>query len=101
MAVRKREELLEALKPFMGDSPSDDAIALLEDVTDTLEDYETRVSDATDWKSKYEENDKQWKERYQNRFFNKEAKEDAKVLENEQRSVKREFADLFGEKGEE
>lgn len=100
MAIRKREELLESLKPFMGDSPSDEAIALLEDITDTLEDYETRVAEPTDWKLKYEENDKQWKERYQSRFFNKEAEQEAEILENEQRPVKREFSDLFGEKGE-
>lgn len=100
MAVRKKEELLELLKPFMGESPSDEAIKLLEDVTDTLEDYESRISDTTDWKTKFEENDRQWKERYQNRFFNKEAEQEAENLEQEQRPVKREFSDLFGEKGE-
>lgn len=99
MAVRKREELLEALKPFMGETPSDQAIALLEDVTDTLSDYESRVEDTTDWKTKFEENDKQWKDRYQNRFFNKEAEQDAEIMEQSQRPVKREFSDLFSKEG--
>ena len=29
-----------------------------------------RFKDETDWKSKYEENDKQWREKYRDRFFN-------------------------------
>ena len=67
--VRDKTEILEYLKGQMGDEPTDESIAFLEDVTDTLDDYETKVNDTEDWKSKYEENDKEWRKKYTERFF--------------------------------
>ena len=55
MAVRTREEILEAIRSRIGEDTSDESISLLEDITDTMEDYETRVADKTDWKNKYDE----------------------------------------------
>lgn len=70
MAVRTREELMEAIRGRVGDSDED--LAFIEDVTDTLSDLETRAGDQTDWKARYEENDREWRERYRARFFNEE-----------------------------
>lgn len=67
MAVRGRDEMLAALRSRIGDDTSDDALTLIEDFTDTLSDYESRVGD--DWKSKYEENDRTWRQKYRDRFF--------------------------------
>lgn len=67
MAVRGRDEMLAALRSRIGDDTSDDALALIEDFTDTMSDYESRVGD--DWKSKYEENDRTWRQKYRDRFF--------------------------------
>lgn len=67
MAIRTRDELFNAIKSRIGDDVSDEALALMEDVTDTLNDYETRVGE--DWKSKYEENDNAWRTRYAQRFM--------------------------------
>ena len=69
MAVRTQQEILESLKARIGDSTDDDTLAFIEDVTDTLTDYETRVSDSTNWKEKYETNDAEWRKRYRDRFF--------------------------------
>lgn len=66
--VRTKDELINALKGFMGEDNSDNAIALLEDVSDTFADFETKVSDPEDWKKKYEENDKAWRKKYTDRF---------------------------------
>lgn len=68
MAVRTREEILESLRGRFGDEPTDDDIAMLEDITDTFTDFEEKTSDATNWKNKYEENDKAWKKKYSDRF---------------------------------
>lgn len=73
MAVRTREEILESLRGRLGDDPTDDDIAMLEDITDTFTDFEEKTSDATNWKKKYEENDKEWKKKYSDRFFSKDA----------------------------
>ena len=72
MAIRTKEEILEAVKGKIGEDTSDETIARLEDITDTLNDYDTKTKDSTEWKTKYEENDKAWREKYTNRFFNNE-----------------------------
>lgn len=70
MAVRTREELMEAIRGRVGDSDED--LAFIEDVTDTFSDLESRAADQTEWKAKYEETEKEWRERYRARFFNEE-----------------------------
>lgn len=72
MAVKTREEILESLRGRFGEEPTDDDIAMLEDITDTFTDFEEKTSDATNWKKKYEENDKAWKKKYSDRFFSKD-----------------------------
>lgn len=71
MAVRTTEEILESIKTRVGDSTEDADIEFLEDVTDTLSDLRTKSEGQEDWKTKYEENDKQWREKYRDRFFEK------------------------------
>lgn len=75
MAVKTREEILESLRGRFGEEPTDDDITMLEDITDTFTDFEKKTSDATNWKNKYEENDKAWKKKYSERFFSKEVDE--------------------------
>lgn len=72
MAVKSKDEILEYLKGKMGDNPDDESIAFLEDVTDTISDFESKVSSTEDWKTKYEENDKEWRKKYTDRFFSNE-----------------------------
>ena len=83
MAVRTREEILEAIRSRIGEDTSDESISLLEDITDTMEDYETRVADKTDWKNKYDELDATWRRKYIERFSGK-AGEDIKNEQEEQ-----------------
>ena len=40
---------------------------MFDDLSDTLD--ENKNTDNEDWKNKYEENDKMWRERYRDRFF--------------------------------
>ena len=57
------EELLAKAKTVIGDRTDDEALGLLEDVKDSF------VVDTEDWKAKYEELDKTWREKYKARFF--------------------------------
>lgn len=66
MAIRSREEIINSLSAVVG--TDDNALALLEDITDTLTDYETKTADGTDWKRQYEENDAAWRKKYADRF---------------------------------
>lgn len=74
MAVKSKEELLSTVKTLIGDNPSDDAIALLEDISDTLDNSTGGSSDED--KKKIEELEKQvkevdetWRKKYTDRFF--------------------------------
>lgn len=72
MAVKTMEEILESLKGMIGEEPTDEDIAMLEDITDTFKDFEEKTSDVTNWKNKYEENDKEWRKKYLDRFLRKD-----------------------------
>lgn len=97
MSVKNKDEILEAIKTRVGDNTDDETISLLEDVSDTLADLETRASGGEHWKTKYEENDKLWRERYTNRFFSKEPEPDPKLVPQPDPEVKKTFSDLFKE----
>lgn len=100
MAVKTRDEILEAVRERIGEDTSDEAIALLEDVTDTFTDYETRVADKTDWKTKYNELDASWRKKYMERFSGKTGEEVKKEQEEQIKddSEPRTFDELFTER---
>lgn len=99
MAVKTREEILESFKTRLGENPDDESISFLEDVTDTLDDFEKRANgDGTDWKSKYEENDANWRKKYTERFFSNEPEPNPKPESKpEPDNTPRTFSDLFKE----
>lgn len=99
MAVKTREEILESFRTRLGENPDDDSISFLEDVTDTLDDFEKRANgDGTDWKSKYEENDVNWRKKYTERFFSGEPNpEPNPESKPEPDNTPRTFSDLFKE----
>lgn len=95
MAIKSREEILEIVKTRIGDSTEDEDIGFLEDITDTLDDLENKAKgDGVDWKTRYEENDKAWKEKYRNRFFSSDNNDDDADDEGEEKKPKT-FAELF------
>lgn len=97
MAVLKKEDLLNAIKEMVGDDTSDTTITFIENVTDTINDLESRTRDSDNWKTKYEENDKAWREKYIDRFFGskEDIKEDFKEKEEDESDKPKTFDDLF------
>lgn len=81
--VKTKEEILEQIKSKIGESTEDADLVLLEDISDTFDDFTDKVTNAGDWKAKYEENDKAWKEKYRDRFFNPEAKDEVDKFQRE------------------
>lgn len=70
MAIRTKDEIMTMLKGRIGDDVSDESIAFIEDIQDTITDYENKAKgDGTDWKKKYEDNDNEWRNKYRDRFF--------------------------------
>lgn len=102
MAVKSKDELLAIIKERIGDDTSDEAISFLEDVTDTLSDYEEKATNSgnEDWKTKYEENDKMWREKYRERFFSKKVEKEDEDFDDEDKVKSLSYNDLFEEKEE-
>lgn len=61
MAKKTFAELMDAIKAYTADRDDDETLTLMEDVSDTLD-------KETDWKAKYDENDKAWRAKYKERF---------------------------------
>ena len=80
MAVKTVDEIMAIVRERIGEDDSDEAIEFIEDISDTFESF----SNAEDWKTKYEENDKKWREKYRDRFFtSKEEVEEDEIEEPE------------------
>ena len=69
MAILGRDEYFNRIQDYVGTDTSDKGISLVEDLTDTYNAFSERPDDGEDWKKKYEENDRAWRERYSRRFF--------------------------------
>lgn len=70
MAVLTKEDFMNTLKTKIGEDTSDEAMKFLEDMTDTFNDLESKsTSNGEDWKQKYDDLDKSWREKYTARFF--------------------------------
>lgn len=69
MAIKSTEELLNAIKARVGEDNSDEALEFIEDVSDTLNDLNSKASNEQGWEQKYYENDTAWRNKYKERFF--------------------------------
>ena len=96
--VKSKEELLAALKEIAGENVTSDAgIALIEDLSDTLD----VGKDETDWKAEAERIDAEWRQKYTDRFFRGADPEDPEDPEEEEEEKTYKYADLFEEVKEE
>ena len=98
MAVKTKEELIESIKKIFadGDVTTDESVAFMEDITDTLD--ARNEDDGENWKAKYIELDKEWKKKYIDRFGGK--KEEKEEIEEEEKPDEEtiKIKDLFEEK---
>lgn len=99
MAIKTKDELLLAIKAKIGDDAGDESLTLLEDLSDTMTDLETKAKgDGKDWKAEAERIDAEWRQKYRDRFFGKEP-ENPDPDPAPDSGVNMSFEDLF--KGEE
>ncbi len=93
MAKLSKDELIEKIKKYVGDRTDDETIEIIEDISDSID-----SSDADEWKQKYEENDKMWRDKYVSRFFEKKEDElDTPTEHEEEEKEYNSFEDLFEE----
>lgn len=93
MAKLSKDELIEKIKKYVGDRTDDETIEIIEDISDSID-----SSDADEWKKKYEENDKMWRDKYISRFVEKKEDEPDTPTEHEEEEKEyNSFEDLFEE----
>lgn len=91
MAKLSKDELIEKVKKYVGDRTDDETIEIIEDISDSID-----SSDADEWKQKYEENDKMWRDKYISRFLEKKEDELDEPTEHEEEEKEyNSFEDLF------
>lgn len=93
MAKLSKDELIEKVRKYVGDRTDDETIEIIEDISDSID-----SSDADEWKQKYEENDKMWRDKYISRFVDKKEDELDTLTEHEDEEKEyNSFEDLFEE----
>lgn len=93
MAKLSKDELIEKVKKYVGDRTDDETIEIIEDISDSID-----SSDADEWKQKYNENDKMWRDKYISRFLEKKEDElDTPTEHEEEEKEYNSFDDLFEE----
>lgn len=96
MAIKTKEELLASLKQSFGDNTDDATLSLIEDVTDTYDDLNNKAKpDGKDWKAEAERIDKEWRQKYHDRFFNPVEDEKDPLDAGDPEPKKYRFEDLF------
>lgn len=96
MAIKTKEELLASLKQSFGDNTDDATLSLIEDVTDTYDDLNSKAKpDGKDWKAEAERIDKEWRQKYHDRFFNPVEDEKDPLDADDPEPKKYRFEDLF------
>lgn len=93
MARLTRDELIEKVRKYVGDRTDDETIEIIEDISDSID-----SSDDDEWKQKFEENDKMWRDKYISRFLEKKEDElDTPTEHEEEEKEYNSFEDLFEE----
>lgn len=96
MAKLSKNELIEKVRKYVGDRKDDETIEIIEDISDSID-----SSEADEWKKKYEENDKMWRDKYISRFVEKKEDElDTPTEHEEEETEYISFEDLFEEEEE-
>ena len=93
MAKLSKDELIEKVRKYVGDRTDDETIEIIEDISDSID-----SSDADEWRQKFEENDKMWRDKYISRFVEKKEDEPDTPTEHEEEEKEyNSFEDLFEE----
>ena len=93
MAKLTRDELIEKVRKYVGDRTDDETIEIIEDISDSID-----SSDVDEWRHKFEENDKMWRDKYISRFLEKKEDEpDTPTEHEEEEKDYNSFEDLFKE----
>lgn len=97
MAVKNITELIDTARTIIGENTSDEALGFMDDLSDTMNDFDARTKDSTNWEQKYLENDANWRKRYADRFNGKPVDDEVDDSYELPDPPKKTYLDLFEE----
>lgn len=68
MAIKSIDEIINGARSIIGENTSDEALSFLDDLSDTMSDYDVKTRDNVNWHDQYNELDAKWRKRYADRF---------------------------------
>lgn len=93
MAVRTREEIMSQLQTIVGEDTSDETLAFIQDVSDTIG-SENNAQRINELQQELTRKDEEWRKKYRDAFFT--GKPDESIEEDEPDNNKpKSFMDLF------
>lgn len=92
MAIRTRDEIMSQLQSIIGEDTSDETLAFVQDVSDTLGN-DNSASRITELETQLEEQDKEWRKKYRDAFFT--GKPDDNFKDEDEEKIPKRFEDLF------
>lgn len=101
MAVLNRDDFMTRINERIGDDNSDDALAFIEDMTDTFDGLSSN-NDKEKWEKKYNELDTMWRDKYKARFMSSGTSPkdviDEQIEDIKDDGTETTFSDLFTER---
>lgn len=99
--LRSKEEIMESAKTLFGDRNDDEVISFYEDLTDSYNDNANEVETVkAEYEKKLSDLDKEWRDKYTQRFFEGGTDKNDDVIENpdatETVELKTTYEELFG-----
>lgn len=74
MSIKTKDELLASVRAIVGEDTSDATLELFDDISDTIDNLSNNEN--INYKEKYEQNDREWRQKYRDRFMNGKPEED-------------------------
>ena len=95
--VKTKDEIMEEIRTYIGDRSDDQTISLIENISDTLDDYAAHG----DYDEKLKDVEAEWRRKYIDRFMNGgENKPDDEITEDEEKTEDITIDDLYIESEE-
>ena len=95
--VKTKDEIMEEIRTYIGDRSDDQTIALIENISDTIDDYAAHG----DYDEKLMAVEAEWRRKYIDRFMSGgENKSDVKITEDEEKAEDITIDDLYTESEE-
>lgn len=92
--VKTKDEIMEEIRAYIGDRSDDETISLVENISDTIDDYAAHG----DYDAKLLEVEAEWRRRYIDRFMNgSENKSGVVTSESEEKTEEIKIEDLYTE----